>query len=281
MSEWNRSVGEIVSQIKMMETDYDGFYWLVEGPSDLRFFGPRKLACVELVPSGGKRNIAKVISTLSGESVSTRILGIVDADYDWLFDDNDKSPNVVTTDPRDLEGMLLRSGALEKVLAEFSSPKKIREFEDKLGFDIRCHIHRSADFFGRIRAVNEVGARVELESLKPQRFMQKPLWSYNEKEVLIEAVRLGVSSSINELVEKMQALPNRSLWCYVRGHDAVNILAGGLLTEIGHGSSVTLPLLQSLLRAGIEDYEYRTTKLFQSIDEWMLAKISALEKTIT
>lgn len=275
MSEWNRSVGEIISQIKMMETDYDGFYWLVEGPSDLRFFGSRKLSCVELIASGGKRNIAGVISALSEESVSTRILGIVDADYDWLFDAGEKSPNIITTDPRDLEGVLLRSGALEKVLSELSTVRKINEFEGRLGTDIRSYIHRCSDFFGRIRAVNDMGARVDLEALKPQRFMQRPTWEYNELDALSEAVRLGVSGSVDDLVQEMRSLPNNTLWCYVRGHDAVNILAGGLMSEIGQGNSVNLPVLQSLLRTGIEEHEYKGTKLFQSIDAWMSDRLSA------
>lgn len=275
MSEWNRSVGEIVSQIKMMETDYNGLYWLVEGPSDLRFFGSRKFECVELIVSGGKRNVAGVISALSADSVSDRILGIVDADYDWLFEVGEKLPNIVTTDPRDLEGVLLRSGALNKVLSELSTSKKIKDFESRYNCDVRSHIHKWADFFGRVRAVNDMGARVDLECLKPQRYMKSPAWVYSEEEILHEAVKLGVSDTATNLSEKMHSLPNKTLWCYVRGHDAVNILAGGLMSEIGQGGSVKLPALQSLLRAGIEEHEYRGTKLFQSIDAWMVERLPA------
>ena len=50
-----------------------------------------------------------------------RVLAIVDADFDRLENLANKRPNLLPTDTHDLETMLIKSPALEKVVAEFGS----------------------------------------------------------------------------------------------------------------------------------------------------------------
>ncbi|MDU8604687.1 DUF4435 domain-containing protein [Pseudomonas syringae group sp. 247E2] len=268
MIAWNRTVGDIVSEIKMMQTSFKGFFWLVEGPSDIRFFTSRKFANVELIVGGGKLNVVNSVKALSRENDGFKVLGIVDADYDWLIRSEHRPNNIITTDPRDLEGVLIRSSAFDKVLSEYADEAKVKEFEQKNKCTVREYLHDLSVFFGRIRAFNDIARKVDLKKLKPQRFMEKGKWSYDFDDVLSVSVSLGVSASVEELIKGMYALPEVESWNYVRGHDAVDIFAGGLLTELGRGVKLDAFMIESVLRVGIQDHEYYDTKLYKSISGW-------------
>ncbi|WP_162803490.1 DUF4435 domain-containing protein [Pseudomonas kribbensis] len=272
MSDWDKSVGVIVSEIIMMETSSKGLYWLVEGPSDIRFFEARKDPEVELIVSGGKRNVIGSIQALTTNPVSKRMLGIVDADIDWLLAVDSIPGNIITTDPRDLEGVLLRSSAYGKVLAEFSDPAKVKAFEKNRSCTVLEYVRDIAIQFGKIRAVNDLTNSVSLRRFRPQAFMQKGAWAYDFDSVNRYAIEKGVCLSIDDLEVKIQALPEVDPWNYVRGHDAVNILAGGMICEIGRGGKVDADRIESVLRSGIEEVEFRETKLHRSIAAWNLAR---------
>lgn len=268
MIAWNKSVGEIVAELKMMQTSFGGFFWIVEGPSDIRFFAARKSVDVELVVAGGKTNVINTIKRLQQDPINDKILGIVDSDIDWLVLQEERPGNVISTDPRDIEGILLRSTALGKVLAEYADAGKVSAFESKVGKTVRDYIHDASELFGRIRAVNDLHNKVSLRKFRPQIFISKKDWSYDYEAALSFCVGLGVCTSVVELKRLVGLLPDKELWSYVRGHDAVNILVGGLLKEIGRGFPVDESIVGSVLRAGIEDREYHQSKLYQSIESW-------------
>ena len=268
MSDWDKNVGVIVSEIMMMDASSKALYWLLEGPGDIRFFSSRKREGVELIVSGGKRNVIGSIQALSTEPVCERLLGIVDADIDWLLPNQPRPANVITTDPRDLEGVLLRSGAYFKVLAEFADAKKIKNFESRKGCTVLEYLRDISVFFGRIRAVNDLNKCVSLKKFKPQSFMLKGTWEYDLKSALISAVSKGVSDTVEELEKQMLLLPDVFIWNYVRGHDAVNIIAGGLISELGAGGGVDSGRVESVLRSGIDEAEFVETKLHKMMTEW-------------
>lgn len=273
MSDWDKSIGVIVSEIKMMEASAKSLYWLVEGPGDIRFFSARKISGVELIVSGGKRNVIGSIQALSAEPVNERLLGIVDADIDWLLPYNPRLNNVISTDPRDLEGVLLRSSAYFKVLAEFADPKKVAAFETLKGRSVLEYLRDVSVFFGRIRAVNDINKCVSLKKFKPQTFMVKGGWEYDYDAAIDFAVAKGVCSHTEELKEKMHSLPDVFEWNYVRGHDAINIFVGGLLGELrAVGALADIGRVESVLRAGIDEVEYKATKLHRGISDWHAAK---------
>jgi len=274
MSEWDKSVGVLVAEIKMMEASYKGFYWLVEGPSDIRFFSTRKKDNVELVVGGGKKNVVGAIRALAADPVSSRILGIVDADIDWLLPGYVRPDNVITTDPRDLEGVLLRSSAYFKVLAEFADSSKVSAFEVRNQCTVLEYVRNVSMFFGRIRAVNDLNQGVSLKKYKPQSFMQQGAWLYDFEAALNVAIAKGVCATVDELKQKMESLPEVDIWNYVRGHDAVNIFAGGLIAELSRGGKVDSERVELVLRSGIDEAEYSQTKLHRMIDAWHTSKNS-------
>ncbi|MFK0664974.1 DUF4435 domain-containing protein [Aeromonas salmonicida] len=269
MSVWNKEPGTIISEIKMMYASNHCYFWLVEGPSDSKFFTLRKYDNVELIISGGKRNIIQAIEGLKEDPLYRQTIGIVDHDIDWLLKIA-RDQNIIVTDPRDIEGILLRSSALDKVLVEYGDASKIKSFEINKGVTVRQFIHDTSSFFGKIRAVNELNNKVCLKKLKPQIFIEKSSWSYDYKAAIDYCVtKLNVSPSDVALITEINRLPAAAPWHYVRGHDALNILVGGLTKELG-SSNVDENKIQTALRMGLEVNEYERTSLFRDLSNWHL-----------
>lgn len=273
MNAWNKEPGIIISEIKMIHASNHCYFWLVEGPSDSKFFSLRKYDNVELIISGGKRNIVKAMEKLKEDPLYGKTIGIVDHDIDWLLNIK-HDENIVTTDPRDIEGILLRSNALDKLLVEYGDIEKVKTFEENKGITIRQFVHDVSTFFGKIRAVNDLNDNVCLKKLKPQIFIDESNWSYNYKKIITYCVdNLHVCSSEIDLIQKINTLPNAAPWHYVRGHDALNILTGGFVKVFGV-SKVDENKIQTALRMGLERDEYEKTSLFKNLSSWRLKNMN-------
>ena len=66
----------------------------------------------------------------------------MDADFDLLDEIPVSSLNVMRGDCHDLEALLVRSPALDRVLREFGSAGKMQRFVSKAGRDIRMVWHQ-------------------------------------------------------------------------------------------------------------------------------------------
>ena len=109
---------------------------LVEGGDDEKVYGEfiDGDKC-EIVICQGHRNARDALGKLEGRTI-WGILCVVDADFSAFIAQNGQSPNLLQTDDHDLEVMLFKSRAFDKVLGELGSPEKVREFTDK-GVDPR------------------------------------------------------------------------------------------------------------------------------------------------
>ena len=140
----------LVNEIKMHRTSHNGSFLIVEGNDDVRFWTPRHHADCELVDGEGKQNVIGGIQRLDSTNFAG-VLGIVDSDYDTLNGTSIESENLLATDAHDLECLLCRSSALDKVLAEYGSRPKIERFENEAGADVRTGLLERALIFGRLR----------------------------------------------------------------------------------------------------------------------------------
>ena len=103
-----------------------------------------------MVDGEGKTNVVEGIARLRA-SEREGVLGVVDDDYDSLLGVRERAANVVVTDAHDLECLLCRSRALDTVLVEYGSGRKIRRFEEEAGIDVRTGLLERASVFGKIR----------------------------------------------------------------------------------------------------------------------------------
>ncbi|HVA63968.1 MAG TPA: DUF4435 domain-containing protein [Terriglobales bacterium] len=121
---------------------------VVEGRDDKLFcehFVDRAVAKVLVAP--GKENVLEAVRILDADGF-LGISGLVDPDFDGLSGfgvGSAPSPNLLTVDAHDLDTMLLRSGALGRVLTEFAvrrdcgpSESDVREMLTLLAAPIGC-----------------------------------------------------------------------------------------------------------------------------------------------
>lgn len=262
-----RDVGDIISEIRMtLAADPNAIFWLLEGVTDVKFFKPRLIDSISLIDSMGKYKVIETIRRISASNSleGLAVLGIVDNDYDWLHG-YEVPPNVVSTEPRDLEGILLRANCVNCVLAEFGNKSAIERFEKAEGPVIEAILSRAL-IFGKVRAVNSLNNRVCLKSLKPVQFFNDD-WSYDESKLFERAVQLGVSSSVDELEMEIRNLPVANPWNYVRGHDAIDILCGGLISTLGPFRAYA-SLIEPILRQSLTPQQYQNTKIHEQSVLW-------------
>lgn len=263
-----REPGDIISEILMtLAADPETVFWLLEGVSDVKFFRSRLKSGICLVDSTGKYKVISAMQRINSDRklAEIKLLGIVDNDYDWLTDYR-LPENIISTEPRDLEGVMLRANSVACVLAEYGSAEAVMRFELQGVSIVDAVIQRSL-IFGKVRAVNNLNDKVCLKKFKPLQFFNDD-WSYDEEAALERAVRLGVATDVETLREKIQALPVVNDWHYVRGHDAIDILCGGLKSLFGDGRSVGVPAIEPILRQSLNDEDFAKSKIFTEVVQW-------------
>lgn len=149
---WIKDPGKIEAELVMRRAVHPGSFLIVEGPEDRRFWTPRvaPLATCELVVGDGKRNVEGAVIRLDKRGFAGA-LGVVDDDYDRPQGRPLPSANLLATDAHDLECLLLRSPALDGVLAEYADPERIRRFEHSQGTRVREALLDRGLPFGRLR----------------------------------------------------------------------------------------------------------------------------------
>lgn len=257
----------VAAEIELSRLNWTGAFLLVEGPSDSLFWKARKSHLCDLVIANGRPNVLGALTILNSRSIRGA-LGVVDNDFDAVNPPNKTEANTVRTDSRDIEGMLLRSSALEKVLVEYGDESRINTFLNHEPSSVREALLRRAKLFGLIHWLNHMSEHsVSLDSLKPQRFCDTASWSYDSTQIRAEAVRLGVTTTVDELDRRLSELPGVDPWKICRGHDLVDILTGGLISVLGRNRAKR-PQVEAMLRASFELSEFQGTSLFQSVRKW-------------
>ena len=131
-----RTIGDVVSEILMSRTIFSGSLLVIEGDTDSKFFSRRidKSHC-QVIVAGGKFTVLGVVDRAYHVG-QYGVLGSVDDDFDSL-DGLPLPINIVRTDGRDLECLLLKSPALEIVTSELTDHVKLAAFETTEGVSLR------------------------------------------------------------------------------------------------------------------------------------------------
>ncbi len=249
-----------------MRTSFAGSFMLVEGKQDSRFWGPRvrKDAC-QLVIADGKNNTLRAIARLDELGIQG-VLGIADADLDHVQGSSPSSPNLLLTDTSDLETMLVRSHALERVLAECGDPGRIRQFEAAAGRTVRDELLERGLAFGKLRWLCvRKGVSVEAGQFRVAEFVLPDTWQLDTARLQQRACDAGIAGDQAELLADLAALPAADPWCVCRGHDLVTLLQLGLYRVLGDKGSRDMG---AALRLAAQDASLRGTGLWTGIRDW-------------
>ncbi|MFJ3073689.1 MULTISPECIES: DUF4435 domain-containing protein [unclassified Pseudomonas] len=250
-----------------MAAEPKSIFWLLEGVTDIKFFKPRISGDTSLIECNGKYKLIEVIKRINSSKAlqNIRAMGIVDNDYDWLTG-YVLPDNIISTEPRDLEGVLLRANCIENILAEYGNANAVAQFKKLNGSVVDAVLSR-AMIFGKIRAANSLTAKIKLKEFKPIQFFRNN-WIYDEEAALARAVQLGVCATVEDLKAVIRNLPDAPPWHYVRGHDAVDILCGGLLSVLGPSKGVCAAQIEPILRQSFSHEDYLKTEIYRSSKLW-------------
>lgn len=273
MLKGHKDPGTIAAEIRMMRSAHSGAFLVVEGAADVRFWRPRRCVDCEIVDGEGKQNVIGGVRRLDAERFGG-VLGIVDDDYDSLRGVDVPVSNVVSTDAHDLECMLCRSSALEKLLAEHGDEARIRRFESTEGVDVRRALLERALVFGRLRlaaALNDL--HMDDSAVRVQSFVKEATWRV-DGDGLVRAATRGSPSDRDAVKRCIARLPSAAPWRVVRGHDVVEILRIGLRRVLGSvGAGVGRERISGILRAGFWPSDLRATALWKDVRTWEDANV--------
>jgi len=267
---------DIANEIRMARgASFSGAFLIVEGGTDSRLykqFVDQDLC--KIIPSYGKENAIDVLGILGRENFDG-LLAVVDADF-WRLDGIEPtSPNLLITDTHDLETMILKSPALEKLLIEFGSDTKIKELVQRIGKSVRNILLDGGIQIGYLRWVSHK----EKLSLK---FEDITFGNFIDNETLTIDISAMVTTVQNksrrydpnkeDLQKSMDGLanPSHDPWDVCSGHDLVCILSFGLRKVLGtnNANAVKPELIEKSLRLAYEAAYFFATQLYKSLRAW-------------
>jgi hypothetical protein len=263
----------IANDIRMLRTQDTGSFLIAEGDTDARVWeNLMDSTKCSVVIAHNKNNAIAVLHILEKDNFAG-VLAVVDADFDILEETVLLSQNLLLTDTHDLETMLLKSPALEKVLREHGSAEKIEIFTKAK--DIRQTLLESAKIIGYLRwASLKFNYCLKFEGLAFKDFVDKETLALNKSD-LIETVKNKSQKrklDEQEITATMDSLKTdtQDMWQVCCGHDMISILSIALCKALGSCNSkqVEPNVLEINLRLAYDSAHFRETKLYKSIQTW-------------
>jgi len=251
----------------MTRQAHKGSFLVLEGPDDSRFWESRvpQTLC-EIVIGGCKHSVIGAVQVLDRQAF-TGVVGLVDDDCDRLRSISSPSPNIVYADTRDLEGLLLRSPAFFKILAEYGDRRKIERFEAQ-GEPVREALIRRALPLGRLRWLALVlGVEIDFKNLGVKRFLDTKTWTFDEHALMSIASQQSKILHLTQLQAEISKLTFSYPWLVCRGHDLVQMLGFGLEHVLGNRNPGEKSI-GALLRAGLEEPEFTALQVYRDLRDW-------------
>lgn len=273
------SAHDIANNIRMTRTQHAGTFLIVEGDIDMRVYRRfiNEIQCM-LIPAHGKDNAINALSILEKNNFNG-VLAIVDSDF-WKLDSiQPNSSNLFITDTHDLEGMLLFSDALEKVLSEFGSTNKIKKLSKPVR-NILLECALPIGFFRWLSSPTKDNLFLKFRELSFENFVDKKTLIV-DIDILIKEVKANSQNSTldeNAIKHKITLLRNVGYdpWQVCSGHDLIQILSIGLRNIFGNNKARTISaeVVDGILRIAYEYLHFCQTQLHNSIKYWEKANPS-------
>lgn len=249
---------------------------VVEGTTDKRFYGKfvDHTACrIEVALS--KENVIDSMMELN-RTETPGVLGVVDADYMHLDGTTLEVSGVYVTDTHDIETLILRSSALEDVLAEYADMDRYQNFIDRTGLDIRDILLRNGYRVGALRWLALRSAiYLRFDNLDLSSCMSGDTYLINPDLLIQNVIRNSNPDKLRgmenlevrlESIEQGQYDP----WQMSRGHDLVALLL--ILLKLAIGTKLVNQMnegqLEGSLRLAFDEVHFQETRLYQSIQAW-------------
>lgn len=220
---------------------------------------------------GGAKNLVLRVLEILETNNTPGILAVVDSDFWQLENAVPNSQNLLITDTHDLETMIMKSPALEKVIAEFASEEKIVNFNR----DIKETLLAAGMPVGYLRWISlQDDLSLSFQNLSFNKFLSSDKLNIDESKLVKEVKNKSQKPALDENVirSKLRNFQNRNddAWLVCCGHDLVEILSLGLRKTWGSNDSkeVKPELLEKCLRLAYETSYFYQTELSKSLQRW-------------
>lgn len=263
----------ITAEVVMLRAASRKTVMLVEGGDDEKVYGTLvdDDEC-EIVICYGHENARKALANLEARTIPG-ILCVIDADFAAFVDQGTVSINLLQTDHHDLEVMLFRSTAFDKVIGELGSKIKINKLKSA-GTDPRDPIWKAAHKVGIFRLYSiykNVNLTFEGISFK---FVDRRSLTV-DVDMLIKVVFDNSRKTIankREIVEfiEMWLKEAHDHWHMCCGHDICCVLGKALQSFIGSQNTLATDLdtIERSLRLAYSKDQFKETNLFKKIRDW-------------
>lgn len=271
------SIDREANAIRLRRSNFLGTFLLVEGSSDKVFYERfiNKIDCQLVSVSGKPSSKLRVIGVLDilEKSNFQGVLAIVDADFDRLETLSHHSPNLLRTDTHDLETMLLKSFALDKVITEFGSEEKIIQ----LNRDVREILLKIGISVGYLRWISQYDKlNLTFNGIIFSKFIDEKTMQIDELKLIQEVKNKSQNFSLNDedLQQRLRLMSQKKNshdpWQVCCGHDMVEILSLGLRKAIGTNKAADVEPngLERNLRLAYEEAYFCQTHLYLEIRVW-------------
>ncbi len=261
----------IANSIRLLRSDHEGVFLIVEGHSDKLIY--ERLVNkqeVRVTIASGKNNAIKALSILEKENFR-RVVAVIDADFSRIEQQIPDSNNLFLTDEHDLEMMLIKSAAFDKLLKERGSEEKIAAFPK----DIRETLLKLGQEIGKLRLLSlRNKLDLKFEGLKFGKFIDKEKLSINIDELIRSIKNHSQKLSLDEQQIKQDLSvisdENHDPWQLCCGHDFISILAIALCKVLGtwNANDVKKEDWERELRLAYELSYFYQTQIYQLMVNW-------------
>jgi len=262
----------IANSIRLLRGDHEGVFLIVEGHSDKLIY--ERLVNkqeVRVTIASGKNNAIKALSILEKEDNFRRVVAVIDADFSRIEQQIPDSNNLFLTDEHDLEMMLIKSAAFDKLLKERGSEEKIKAFTE----DIRETLLKLGQEIGKLRWLSlRNKLDLKFEGLNFKNFIDKENLSINIDELIRSIKNKSQKPSLDEQQIKQDLSvisdENHDPWQLCCGHDFISILAIALCKVLGtwNANDVKTEVLERELRLAYELSYFYQTQIYQLMVNW-------------
>ncbi len=258
----------------MLKTAFKGTIVVVEGITDRRLYGKFfDNDNVDVVIAYSKDNVRNAVKEVYAERGCKSVIGIIDADLDYLFGKK-REPPLFLTDTRDNETLMLKSDAMSDVMHEYADEERLERFTNEFG-DIRSVVLDSCYPVGALMYVSfSQGLDLSFKDLDFTSFIDRRTLRCNIRELVNEVTNNTMSRSSNPkrvLLSLENELHNeRDPWTVCRGHDAMEVLAFGFRMIFGSNNSryIKSGELSGGFRLAFDKDDLAGTDLYRKTSEW-------------
>lgn len=267
----------------MLDTTFTGNYLIVEGNSDYHFY--KKFISQEhctIKQAHGNVNVIEVVEILDSRNFEKK-LAILDSDFNKLDSEINSNENIVFTDDHDIEVMIFKSPALERVLELHYSEVKFKKFQGKTGIAFRDLILNLAKPIGYLKWANKTynlglvfkPKKPEGKQLKYSKFIDERNLNFKGEYDLINTVvnysnNKGTEvKSRGEIEESYQSKLKEAvdLLQLCNGHDIANLISLALRKAIG-SKNLDYKAIECDLILSFDTSEFNQTEVFISMKKW-------------